>query len=166
MLQKLQNLKKEFCFSLQKTKFVFSFSSSKIDNTASVWISYEPPDVVKEIYGSIEVLIDALESICELQKSKKKIVIFLSGISFHSWTWKLTSLCAFNYLFLREKGYKLYQNFCLHRCIFIFKYLFIIIVNIPVQYVFCQRNKSLLKSNGRFVAFWFGGQNWLMCYFY
>ena len=52
-------------------KFVFSFCSSKIDTTASVEICYEPPDIVKEVQGSIEVSIDALESIFELQKPKK-----------------------------------------------------------------------------------------------
>ena len=60
-------------FFLQKRNSFLAFCSSKIDTTASVWNTYEPSDVVKEVEGSIEVSIDALESNLELQKLKNEL---------------------------------------------------------------------------------------------
>ena len=59
-------------FFLQKRNSFLAFCSSKIDATAFFKISYEPSDAVKEVKGSIEDLIDALESIFELQKLKNE----------------------------------------------------------------------------------------------
>ena len=52
---------KQDCVGLPKMKFVYSFYTSNIDSRASISTSYEPPDVVKEVKGSIEDSIDALK---------------------------------------------------------------------------------------------------------
>ena len=79
MLQKLQKLKNEFCFSLQKQNSFLAFVAQNWC-FCIIQISYEPPDVIKGVEGSIEISIDALEPIFEVQKLKTNFVFLVTHL--------------------------------------------------------------------------------------